>query len=182
VLIGSLRPIPQGYRPYCGLNTLAMAARHFGLHIDEDWLAAAAGFRNTGSAAGSNLPRIYRAVATEAGLSLDQANRFDPRAARNAIDSGLPVVVWRRFSSERDRLHSRVARNPAASLPDPGDPGERASWPDDDAPLHASVLVGYHDGRREFLFLESWSGRDSPRRMRAEELEATAYLTFVFQR
>jgi hypothetical protein len=30
------------------------------------------------------------------------------------------------------------------------------------------------------LFLESWSGRDLPRRMRAEELAATTYLSFVF--
>lgn len=182
VLISTLRPIPQGYQPYCGLNTLAMAARHFGLHVDEDWLAAAAGFKNTGSAAGSNLPRIYRAVATEAGLSLEQSNRFDPSAARRAIAEGLPVVVWRRFSAERNDLHSRFARRPSATLPDPANPQERASWPDSDAPLHASVLVGYNDERREFHFLESWSGRDIPRRMRTEELEATAYLSFVFER
>lgn len=182
VLISSLRPIPQGYQPYCGLNTLAMAARHFGLHVDEDWLAAAAGFENTGSAAGSNLPRVYRAVATEAGLSLDQSNTFETSSARRAIDSGLPVVIWRRYSQQRNDLHNRVARNPKASLPDPADPGERASWPGADAPLHSSVIVGYNDSRREFLFLESWSARSTPRRMRAEELEATAYLTFVFGR
>jgi len=182
VLISTLRPIPQGYQPYCGLNTLAMAARHFGLHVDEDWLAAAAGFQNTGSAAGSNLPRIYRAVATEAGLSLEQSNRFKPSAARRAIAEGLPVVVWRRFSAERNDLHNRVAHRPSATLPDPADPQERASWPGSDARLHASVIVGYNDARREFHFLESWSGRDTARRMRAEELEATAYLTFVFER
>jgi len=50
VSIEGLEPVPQGYRPYCGLNSLAMVARHFGLHVDEDWLAAAGGFKNTGSA------------------------------------------------------------------------------------------------------------------------------------
>jgi hypothetical protein len=31
------------------------------------------------------------------------------------------------------------------------------------------------------LFLESWTGRDKPRRMRVEELAATADLCFVFK-
>lgn len=185
VAIESLQPIPQGYRPYCGLNALAMAARHFGLHLDEDWLAAAGDFQNTGSADGSNMLRLYQAVAAEAGFSLDRSSKFDETLARRALDAGFPVIVWRRFSHQRDALHTRFARtlahNPAATLPNPADPAERASWPGSDAPLHASVLVGHHDSRREFLFLESWSGKDTPRRMHAEELAATAYLTFVFR-
>lgn len=185
VSLPGLRPIPQGYRPYCGLNALAIAARHFGMRLDEDWLACAGGFRNTGSADGSNMVKLYHSLAAEAGLGMDRANRFDPGNARRALDRGLPVIVWRRFSHDRNQLHSRfmreLARNPQATLPDPAGKEERASWPDDDAPLHASVLVGYHAGRREFLFLESWTGRDTPRRMREEELAATAYLTFVFK-
>lgn len=185
VLIPEIRPIPQGYKPYCGLNTLAMAARQFGMHLDEDWLACAGGFRNTGSADGSNMVRLYHAVAAEAGLGLDRQNRFDPGAARRALDAGLPVIVWRRFSWDRNELHTNFmrefARNPAATLPDPGDTAERSSWPGKDAPLHASVLTGYHAGRHEFLFLESWTGKDTPRRMREEELVATTYLSFVFK-
>jgi hypothetical protein len=46
--------------------------------------------------------------------------------------------------------------------------------------LHASVLTGFNRERREFLFLESWTGHDTPRRMRAEELTAISYLTFIF--
>lgn len=184
VSIRDLQPLPQGYRPYCGLNSLAMTARHFGLHIDEDWLAVAGRFRNTGSADGSRIVSLYPAVASEAGFGVDRDNRFDETAVRRSLANGFPVVVWRRFSSERDRLHTRFARehgrDPGAVLPDPNQRDERASWPDEEAPLHASVLTGYHDERREFLFLESWSGREKPRRMRAEELAATAYLTFVF--
>ncbi len=185
VHLPGVRPIPQGYRPYCGLNTLAMAARHFGMHLDEDWLACAGGFRNTGSADGSNMVKLYHSLAAEAGLGMDRANRFDAGNARRALDKGLPVIVWRRFSHERNQLHSRFmrdfGRNPVATLPDPALKEEKASWPGADAPLHASVLVGYHAGRREFLFLESWTGRDTPRRMREEEMAATAYLTFVFK-
>ena len=185
VAIEGLQPLPQGYRPYCGLNSLAMAARHFGLHVDEDWLAAAGGFRNTGSADGSRILQLYPAVASEAGFSLDRSSRFDEAAIRRALASGFPVVVWRRFSHERDQLHTRFARtharDPDTTLPDPAQASERASWPGDDAPLHASVLTGYHMERREFLFLESWSGRDLPRRMRAEEMAATTYLSFIFR-
>ncbi|WP_193210625.1 hypothetical protein [Luteolibacter marinus] len=185
VAIPNLQPIPQGFRPYCGLNSLAMVARHFGLHLDEDWLAVASGFRNTGRADGSNLVKVYHAVAAEAGMGLDRSTRFDAGAAKRSIARGFPVIVWRRFSHERNALHSRFMReladDPAATLPDPAIPSERATWPGDEAPLHASVLVGYHAERKEFLFLESWTGRDKPRRMRAEELAATADLCFVFK-
>jgi hypothetical protein len=185
VRLPDLQPIPQGYRPYCGLNSLAMAARHFGLHLDEDWLAVAAGFQNTGRADGANLVKVYHAVAAEAGLGLDRATRFDPSAAVRAISQAMPVIVWRRFSHERNQLHTRfmrqLSRDPAATLPDPAIAAEKASWPGEDAPLHASVIVGYHPERKEFLFLESWTGRDQPRRMRVEELAATTYLCFVFK-
>ena len=185
VSIGGLEPVPQGYRPYCGLNSLAMAARHFGLHVDEDWLAAAGGFKNTGSADGSDILGLYPAVAAEAGFSMARSSRFDAHAVCRALDAGFPVIVWRRFSMDRDRLHTRFARDYArdaeVALPDPAQPAERDSWPGADAPLHASVLTGYHPERREILFLESWTGKDTPRRMRIEEMAATAYLTFVFQ-
>jgi hypothetical protein len=184
VEISGVRPIPQGFQPYCGLNTLAMAARHFGMHLDEDWLAVAGGFQNTGSAQGSNMVRLYSAVAAEAGLRIERKNALDLNVLRRSIDQGLPTIVWRRFSHERNSLHDRfqreLRRNPAATLPDPAAQEERASWPGEDAPLHASIIVGYHADRRELLFLESWSGKDVPRRMRVEEMAATTYLCFVF--
>ena len=184
ISIDGLQPVPQGYRPYCGLNSLAMVARHFGLLVDEDWLAAAGGFKNTGSADGSNILQLYPAAAAEAGFSMDRSSKLDESAVRRSLAAGFPVVVWRRFSHDRDQLHTQFARSyakdPDAVLPDPSLPAERASWPGKDAPLHASVITGYHMERREFLFLESWSGRDKPRRMRAEELAATTYLSFVF--
>ncbi|MFM7179901.1 MAG: hypothetical protein ACKO2G_00255 [Verrucomicrobiales bacterium] len=185
VHLPDLQPIPQGFRPYCGLNALAISARHFGLHVDEDWLAVAGKFENTGSAGGSDLLGLYQAVANEAGLGLDRGTRLDAQAVKRAIDAGFPVVVWRRFSYDRDKLHNRFLaefnEDASAKLPDPTTPGERATWPGKDAPLHASVITGYHQDRREFLFLESWTGRDVPRRMRAEEMIATCYLAFVFK-
>lgn len=179
VRLPGIEPIPQGYRPYCGLNTLAMAARHFGLHLDEDWLAAAGGFQNTGSAAGSNMVKLYSAVAAEAGLSMDRSPDFDELAVRRALESGRPVIVWRRFSWERNRLHDEVAAS-GRDLPDPRLVEEQARWPGEDAPLHASILTGFDPTKREVFFLESWAGKDEPRRMRFEEMAATAYLCFVF--
>ncbi|NNM30190.1 MAG: hypothetical protein HKO57_11765 [Akkermansiaceae bacterium] len=174
--------VPQGYKPYCGLNTLAMAARYFGLHLDEDQLAVAGRFPNTGTADGSQLPRLYLAVAKEARLDMRKANTFDPATARSCLKAGLPVIVWRRFSHDRDRDHTRRTMafpGPGSvSSPEPDPPG---SWPGENAPLHASVLVGYNDERREFLFLESWSRLGGPRRMHANELTATAYLSFYFK-
>lgn len=185
VHLPGLKPIPQGYRPYCGLNTLAMAARHFGLHLDEDWLAVASGFKNTGRADGANMVKLYHSVAAEAGFGLERSTKFDAGAAARALASGFPVIVWRRYSPERNALHSRFIRefsaDPEATLPDPTDSQERASWPGEKAPLHASVIVGYSPARKEFLFLESWTGKDKPRRMRVEELAATTYLSFVFK-
>ena len=184
VLLEDLHLVPQGYKPYCGLNTLTMAARYFGLHLDEDFLAVAGKFENTGSAAGSQIPRLYLAVAKEAGLDLSKSNRFTAGDAKNSLDRGLPVVVWRRFSPERNQVHTRhsqrAAQDPEFALPAP-DSAARAAWPDSRAPLHASVIVGYNAERREILFLESWAGMKTPRRMRAEEMAATAYLTFYFK-
>jgi hypothetical protein len=184
VLLASIRPIPQGFQPYCGLNTLAMSARHFGLHLDEDWLAVAGGFKNTGSASGSDIIGLYPAVAVEAGFGMKRLSRLDFHTVKGAIDQGFPVVVWRRFSHQRDQLHSRfmrdLARDSTATLPSPNDPEEIASWPGRDAPLHASVIVGYHEKRGELLFLESWTGRDRPRRMTTREMAETISYAFVF--
>ncbi|MEP4076735.1 C39 family peptidase [Haloferula sp.] len=181
VHIDGIKTVPQGFKPYCGLNTLAMAARHFGMTLDEDWMAAAAGFQNTGSAGGSNMVKLYHAVAAEAGLSLDRSSKFNEATVKRSLDSGIPVVVWRRFSHERNRLHDRIARSPDADLPDPAKADERALWPDDEAPLHASVITGYDSAKNELFFLESWSGHDRTRRMRIEEMAATTYLCFAFK-
>lgn len=184
VTLPALPVVPQGYRPYCGLNTLAMASRYFGLHLDEDWLAVGGKFKNTGSAGGSQMLRLYQSVAKEAGLNMTRTNNFKLTDARSTLRQGYPVIVWRRFSHERNNFHTRHARAHArdASLAIPKPTREeRESWPGDDAPVHASVVVGYNDERNEVLFLESWAGLDFPRRMRAEELEATATMAFYFK-
>lgn len=180
VILGGMEIVPQGYKPYCGLNTLTMAARYLGLHLDEDWLAAAGEFQNTGSAAGSRMLSLYASVASEAGLRMDRSSRFDGNLVRKSLADGFPVVVWRRWSRERDHEHSAVTRAVERGR-EATFKHEEDSYPGESAPLHASVIVGYNEERREFLFLESWSSRGKPRRMLDREMEATAYLTFCFR-
>ena len=180
LMLEELEVVPQGYKPYCGLNTLTMAARYLGLHLDEDWLAAAGQFQNTGSAAGSRMLSLYSSVANEARLGLKRSSSFDANLVRKSLEEGLPVVVWRRWSQERDQVHTAVSRAVERGSDSGFDP-DPDGYPDDSAPLHASVIVGYHEERDEFLFLESWSAKSQARRMPADEMEATAYLTFCFR-
>ena len=181
VILDDVPIVPQGYRPYCGLNTLTMVARYLGLNLDEDWLAVAGKFQNTGSAAGSDMMGIYKAVAKEAGFSMDRSRDYSHATVRRSLQAGMPVIVWRRWGQDRDRLHTRISRDveegEEASFP----PLDLQALPNDKSPLHASVLVGFNDERKEVIFLESWAGRTKPRRMPIAELDATAYYTFSFR-
>lgn len=181
-VLADLEIVPQGYRPYCGLNTLVMAGRYLGLHLDEDWLASAGKFQNTGSAEGSQMLSLYGSVASEAGVKMKRLNRFDATLVKRSLREGLPVIVWRRWSRERDTLHSKISKSFGR--------GNEAEWgellesefPNEKSPLHASVIVGFNEDREEFLFMESWAGLKEPRRMPVPELAATSYLTFCFQK
>ena len=181
IILNEVPIVPQGYRPYCGLNTLTMVARYLGLNLDEDWLAVAGKFQNTGSAAGSDMMGIYKAVAKEAGFSMDRSYDYSHAIVRRSLQAGMPVIVWRRWGQDRDRLHTRISRD----IEDGGESKFPALdfkiLPNAESPLHASVLVGFNDERKEVLFLESWAGQTKPRRMPVAELDATAYYTFSFR-
>lgn len=181
VILNEVPIVPQGYRPYCGLNTLTMVARYLGLNLDEDWLAVAGKFQNTGSAAGSDMMGIYKAVAKEAGFSLDRSRDYSHATVRRSLQAGMPVIVWRRWGQDRDRLHTRISRDVEDGGESKFPPLDFKTLPNAESPLHASVVVGFNDDRKEVLFLESWAGQNKPRRMPAAELDATAYYTFCFR-
>ena len=172
--------MPQGDRAYCGVSALAMVAQTLGLNLDTEDLAAAAGIR-FGSTAGSKIMETYFAAATEGDFKFARADTLDMVRVQAAIDSGLPVLVWRRWSQERDYLHTRFARrlatDPLAQLP-PADADDRAAWPKDRNFNHASVVTGYNARRGEILFTESWSESLRGRRMRTEEMAATSHCVF----
>jgi len=183
IVLQGVQVVPQGYRPYCGLNTLTMVARYLGLHLDEDWLAVAGKFQNTGSAAGSDMLGLYNSVAKEAKFNLNRRSSYDHETVRRSIRSGMPVIVWRRWDQGRDQLHSRISREfeqgKEVGYERPGEdvlPSKKKR-----SPLHASVIIGYNDERKEVIFLESWEGKSSPRRMPVSEIADTADFTFAFQ-
>ncbi|MEN8774290.1 MAG: hypothetical protein ABF382_12130 [Akkermansiaceae bacterium] len=183
VILNEVEIVPQGYRPYCGLNTLVMVARYLGLHLDEDWLAVAGKFQNTGSAAGSDMLGLYSSVAREARFNLNRTSDYDHETVRRSIRAGMPVIVWRRWSQQRDRLHSRMSRefNKGAAQRYERPTEEAMPSKKNRSPLHASVIVGYNDDRKEVIFLESWEGMSKPRRMPVSEISHTADLTFSFR-
>ena len=185
VVIGEIPVFTQGTRPYCAINTLGMVTHHFGLRIPVNGLAASAKIKKTGSAKGSKILDLYYAAAQEADIKFMRSSKFEFERAQRALDDGYPVLVWRRYSPQRDKLHSefaeRFAKDPSLELPAADAPSEAASWPGETAPGHASIVTGYNAERGEVIFLESWGEHTRGRRMRAEELETTGYMVFYFK-
>ena len=91
------------------------------------------------------------------------------------------MLVWRRFDSGRDRLHSAFARryegDPKATLPAVTE-AEKSTWPITEGYKHASLITGFNEERGEIIFTESWGEHARNRRMRIEEMAATSYLSF----
>jgi hypothetical protein len=170
----------QGDRAYCAVATLAMAMQFLGLRLDTEDYAGAAGIK-FGSTYHSDIRVVFEAAADVAKVKLPRTTQFDFEKARVAIDAGIPVIVFRRWSQERDFLHTAFAQrfqnDPAATLPKP-DLNDRKSWPARDDFAHSSLVTGYNLARREVIFTESWGERTRNRRMRIEELEGTAYFAY----
>lgn len=176
-----LRGIPmlqQGDRAYCGMSALAMTMQHLGLRVETEELAAAAGIRfgNTGEA---KIREAYDDTAAVAALRMDRIKRAEWSRIRTSLGAGMPVVVFRRWSQERDFVHTqfarRYAKDPAAVLERPG-MDERKLWPQRGGFAHASIINGFNEARGEVIFTESWSEFARDRRMRFEEMEATGYM------
>ena len=170
----------QGDRAYCGVSALTMVSQHLGLAIDTEDLAASAGIRY-GATAGSRIRQVYSACFDELEIPFRRNARFDFEEARQSIDAGYPVVVWRRWRDDRDYLHtqftSRWKKDASLTLPLP-DETDRRLWPGEDDHNHASVITGYNLERREVIFSESWSEAVRNRRMRIEEMTGTSYQAF----
>lgn len=169
----------QGQRPYCAISTLGMATHYLGLRLGTDALAAGAKFRYIDTAKGSKMLDLYRAAAEESDAILQRGRSFDFERAQKYLEKGFPIVVWRRYSYERNLLHSAAARG--TKLPE-STPNDRLTWPTSkNAPGHASVITGFNKKTGEVIFMESWGEHARNKRMRTEELEATSYATFYFK-
>ncbi|MCB1242386.1 MAG: C39 family peptidase [Verrucomicrobiales bacterium] len=173
----------QGDRAYCGVSTLAMVLQTLGVNMDTEELAAGAGI-HYGSTQGSKIREIMDDAGLEGALKITRATKFDSQKVRSSVDAGIPVLVWRRFSEERNYLHTQFARryreDSTLSLPSP-DSQDRSTWPGKESFTHASVITGYNPERREIIFMESWGEFARGRRMRLEEMDATCYYQFTPQ-
>jgi hypothetical protein len=176
--------LPQGNRGYCGVAILAMIANHFGLTCSVEELAVVNGF-SYGAESSADIREMFAQIAREAGMKAQRAPKLDINQLKRTIDSGMPVVVFRRWAQERDYIHSvysaKIARGEKAELPT-ASIEDRKSWPGKDAPAHASIINGYRDDRREVIFTESWGPQARNRRMRYEELETTTYYAVYFSK
>jgi hypothetical protein len=170
----------QGDRAYCGVATLAMAMQFMGLRLDTEDYADAAGIR-FGSTRRSDIRAVYQSAAEVARIHLPRTTRFDFAQARACIDAGCPAIAFRRWSQERDFIHTafakRFLKDPLATLPKP-DLNDQKSWPTRDDFAHSSLITGYNAARREVIFTESWGEYSRNRRMRIEEMEGTAYFAY----
>ena len=179
IKINGIPMFRQGQRPYCAISTLGMATHYLGLRLGTDALAAGAKFRYIDTAKGSKMLDLYRAAAEESNAILQRGRSFDFKRAQKYLEKGFPIVVWRRYSHERNLLHSAATQG--AKLPELT-PKDRIAWPTaENAPGHASVITGFNKETGEVIFMESWGEHARNKRMRAEELEATSYATFYFK-
>lgn len=172
----------QGSTPFCGIHSLAMVGHYLGLRTNPGMLAASADFKNNGSASGSDMMEVHRAVAAELDMKLSLAPRFDLKRVERSLSEGVPVLIWRRVSPAREAYHRSVAGSDLAF--EPLTVEEREALPARDvsgSPSHASVVTGLDPANGAVLYVEPWGHDGRDRRMRIEEAEATTYAVFYFK-
>ena len=88
VRIDGIPVYSQGNTPLCGIHSLAMVGRYYGLRAGAGELAAAADLRNTGSSRGSKVFDLYYAAAEEVGMRAKVSSSFDFERVQLAIGKG----------------------------------------------------------------------------------------------
>ncbi|MFT5467360.1 MAG: hypothetical protein ACI8UO_002464 [Verrucomicrobiales bacterium] len=183
VLIDEIPIFPQGNRAYCGVSSLSMVLHFLGVNLETEELAAGSAIQY-GSTRKMLIREVYVAAADEGEIRASRATSFDFKKAKDSIDKGIPVIVFRRYDGQRDYLHTTFAKrfkgDRTAELPKP-DLNDQATWPPKASPAHATIVNGYNEQRREVIFTESWGEHVRNRRMRIEEMEGTAYYAFYFR-
>tara|TARA_R110000850_G_scaffold68094_6_gene152222 strand:- start:681 stop:1958 length:1278 start_codon:yes stop_codon:yes gene_type:complete len=176
----------QGVTPFCSVHSLAMVSHYLGLRARPEALVAAADFKNTGSAGGSDLIEVHRAVARELGMRVSMAPKFDADKVERSIEDGLPVIVWRRVSIEREQqrqLGAQSLEGDESAEITPLSEKVLSTLPNRElsGPSHASIVTGIHSEVGEVIYTEPWGDETRGRRMSSEEMEATVYAVFYFK-
>ncbi|MEM6280353.1 MAG: hypothetical protein AAF733_12805, partial [Verrucomicrobiota bacterium] len=117
----------------------------------------------------------------ELDMNLTVAPRFDPKRVERALRDGLPVLIWRRVSREREAYHREVAGTDIKFEPFTVEEREGLPLRDESGPSHASVVTGIDPGDGAIHYVEPWGHDGLDRRMRIEEAEATTYAVFYFK-
>jgi hypothetical protein len=181
VIISNLPMVEQGSRGYCAVGVLAMLSQYYGVLLSIDSMSAKARYQSNAAHQDcySGMDTIYQSVAQEAKLAIQPADAPDFRAIQRYIDKGCPVIVWRKFNEQRNAMHSAFAiafkADPTMIMPIPANLAA-LQWSG-----HASIINGYNKVRDEVIFTESWGENVRNRRMRFEELQATASKLFYFE-
>ncbi|MCG8599817.1 MAG: hypothetical protein MI807_06725 [Verrucomicrobiales bacterium] len=182
IRIEGLPVFTQGMTPFCGIHSLAMVGYHLGFRGSPEWIAASADFKNTGSAGGSDMIGVHRAVAEELDMRVGISSHLDWDRVERSLRQGLPVIVWRRVSAAREKHHAAVAKSESVPLALTREQIEELPQSDEKgSPSHASVITGIDREAGVVHYLEPWGYAGKNRRMRVEELGATAYAVFHFR-
>ena len=117
-------------------------------------------------------------------MDMKVSSRFDPRRVSKSLENGIPVIVWRRVSKEREAAHkkfaARLARNPEAAVPK----SKESDWPRREKkslPSHGSVITGINIERGEVIYSEPWGTSARDRRMSIDEMKKSTYAAFYFR-
>lgn len=176
----------QGPRGYCMFGTLAMVLQYFGANTTMEQLQSRfpAEFMKGDQGIRGDL---YLAAAKECKLRIEFSPTLSFAEIQRKIDQGIPIIVWRCFSGDRQALHNtwrdEVAKDYNFKIDDPRQAKEKGKWPlmgNADTGYHASVITGYSRQRGEVLFTESWGNLARNSRMSKEEMAATGYRYTVF--
>jgi len=175
----------QGATPFCSVHSLAMVSHYLGMKARPETLVAAADFKNTGSAGGSDLVEVHRAVAQELGMRVSISPKFDASKAAKSIEDGLPLTIWRKVSAERvHQMNAARLKNDSLVRLESLSEEEMDNLPPRDTrgtPSHASIVTGVDLENGEVIYTEPWGDSTRGRRMRVEEMEATVYAVFYFK-
>jgi len=170
----------QGDRGYCAIGTLAMVANYYHVQVNIDMLAVKAGYTSADSM-GANLDSVFQGVAQEGRLRFISAPNLVRVLAVMNINRGIPMIVWRNFSREREATLIQYAisfsKDPTFQLPSIVQ--DRKHWASHDLG-HASLIMGYNKERGEYIMTESWGEKYRNRRIRFEELESGAFRLLTF--
>jgi hypothetical protein len=130
---------------------------------------------------------LLEEITKEAGAPFTHIRSFEIEAVMTEITKGRLVVVRRAYNEKRQvflgKFSQEICKVPSLTLPPATDQEDRKKWATGDNAEYAitSVVVGFNRKRGEFLIAQpGWGSRYRELRIRAQELQAGVYESFLF--